>query len=344
MEGKTNIEHFNSYLKLFVENIMDSFPELKVVLADYYKSLLDVEVCNEDKYVKRYMKKMKEHSSLISSKNNDLFNTSIFILKNVDFKDLWESEELSANNKDTIWEYIQTLYILGETIIGDADKVLNLVNNFKKIKDGEFNEKDANVGGELLDMFKSLSENKNGAVDDNFLSECSLGKLASELTSEINLDELNLGIDENSNMTDMFSNLMSGDNSLNFMNLIQKVGQKIQTKVESGDFDQEKLMDEAKKMMSGLQGGGGGGGNDMFASMAAAMGGGGAGGAGAGGGDMLSAMAAAMGGGGAGGAGAGGGDMLSAMTAAMGGGGAGGGSSNPTRDRLRKKLEKRENK
>jgi hypothetical protein len=324
-------------LRLFVENIRDSFPELKEVLEDYYKPLLEVEVCNEDKYVKRYMRKMKEYSALISNKNNDLFNESIFILKNIDFKTLWESDELSDKNKDTIWEYIQTLYILGETIIGDADKVLNLVNNFKKIKDGEFDEKDANIDGELLDMFKSLSENKNTSpIDDNFLSECSLGKLASELTSEINLEEMNLGIDENSNMTDMFSNLMSGDNSLNFMNLIQKVGQKIQNKVESGDFNQEKLMDEAKHMMAGLQGGGGGGGSDMFASMAAAMGGGGGGGGGMG--DMAAAMAA-MGGGG---------DMASAM-AAMGGGGdmapaMSGSSDNPTRDRLKKKLEKRQNK
>ncbi len=37
------------------------------------------------------------------------------------------------------------------------------------------------------------------------------------------------------------------------MNLIQTVGQKIQTKVENGEFDQGALFNEAKKMMGGLQ-------------------------------------------------------------------------------------------
>jgi hypothetical protein len=326
MEGKTNIEHFNSYLKLFVENIAASFPELKAVLQDYYKPLLETDTCNDDKYVKRYMKKMSEHKNTISTKNDALFNDSIYILKNVDFKEVWVSDELSDTNKNVIWDYIQTLYILGETIMGDVDKVLSLVNNFKQIKDGNFDEEASGMDNELLGMFRNLSENKNNTIDENFLNDCSLGKLASELTSEIDLSDMNLGIDENSNPADMFTNLMSGDNSMNFMNLIQKVGQKIHTKVESGEFNQDKLMEEAQKMMAGLQGAGGAGGaggmGDLFASMAGAMGGGA--GAGAGAGDT--------------------GDLFASMAGAMGGGGGGSAeSSNPTKDRLRKKLEKRNN-
>jgi len=303
MEGKTNIEHFNSYLKLFVENIIASFPELKEVLEDYYNPLLETDTCNDDKYVKRYMKKMSEHKLTISTKNVVLFKDSIYILKNVDFKDVWVSDELSDTNKNVIWDYIQTLYILGETIMGDVDKVLSLVNNFKQIKDGNFDEEASGMDNELLGMFRNLAENKNNTIDENFLNECSLGKLASELTSEIDLEGMNLGIDENSNPADMFANLMSGDNSMNFMNLIQKVGQKIHTKVESGEFNQDKLMEEAQKMMAGLQGTGGGmsGMGDIFASMAGVMGGSGP----------------------------------SASDPSQ--------DSNPTKDRLRKKLEKRNN-
>ena len=41
-----------------------------------------------------------------------------------------------------------------------------------------------------------------------------------------------MNIDEDGNVGDIFSNLMSGDNQMNFMNLIQTVGNKIQQKVE----------------------------------------------------------------------------------------------------------------
>ena len=123
MTDKTNIEYFNSYLKLFVNNIIETFSEFEDILKEYYKELLENESCNDDKYVKRYMKKMKDHKNLISNKSDELFNDSIFILKNVDFKIIWSSEEVSDNNKDKIWEYIQTLYIIGETVISDSDKV-----------------------------------------------------------------------------------------------------------------------------------------------------------------------------------------------------------------------------
>ena len=100
---KTNIQYFNDYLKLFIKNIKDTFNEYENVLNDYYKDLIETENNNDDKYVKRFMNKMKEHKAYISDKNDKLFETDIYILKNVNFKTLWESGELSDNNKEKIW-------------------------------------------------------------------------------------------------------------------------------------------------------------------------------------------------------------------------------------------------
>ena len=97
--AQTNIEYFNYYLKMFTQSIIDTFPEYKDVLSEYYKPLLENEVCNEDKYVKRFMLKMKEHKTKISNKDTSLFDENINILKNVDFKVIWEHEELSNTNK-----------------------------------------------------------------------------------------------------------------------------------------------------------------------------------------------------------------------------------------------------
>ena len=97
--NKNNIKYFNNYFKLFVNNIISTFPEHKEVLENYYDDLLDSDVCNNDKYVKRFVVKMKDFKKEISEKNNDLFNESIYILKNIDFKDLWSSEDLGDSNK-----------------------------------------------------------------------------------------------------------------------------------------------------------------------------------------------------------------------------------------------------
>ena len=47
----------------------------------------------------------------------------------------------------------------------------------------------------------------------------------------------------------MFSNLISGDNPMKFMNLLQTVGKKIQDKVSAEGIDQSQLINEATQMM-----------------------------------------------------------------------------------------------
>ena len=80
-------------------------------------------------------------------------------------------------------------------------------------------------------MIKNLSENQekeNPLFDENILENGLIGGLAKELAEDINLDDLNLNISENSdNLNDVFSNLLSGDNRDEFHELDQNVGQKI---------------------------------------------------------------------------------------------------------------------
>ena len=246
---KTNIEYFNYYLGLFVANIFDVFPEYADILKDYYKEVLESDTCSNDKYVKRFMNKLKDYKTQISSKDDSIFDSSLFVLKNIDFNIIWNSEELSDSNKEKVWEYLQTLYILGETIISDSDKIKSIVQRFKN---GEQNEKEEECeDDEILNMLKNLSADNAEHIDENVINNGLLGNLAKELTDEIDLSSMN--IDEDGNVGDIFSNLMSGDNQMNFMNLIQTVGNKIQQKVEAGQFSQMDLMQDAQRMMSSLK-------------------------------------------------------------------------------------------
>lgn len=254
--SKTNIEYFNYTLKLFIIDIIKIKSDYKETLEDYYKDLLSNDNCNDDKYIKRFMRKIGDHKKLVSEKNDDLFSESILLLKNVDFHELWNSEGMTQEYKDTIWEYFQTLYVLGETIISDSDKIKNLVENFKKIRNKEEVNVEAGEDEELINMIKNLSENQekeNPLFNEKLLENGLIGGLAKELAEDINLDDLNLNISENSdNLNDVFSNLLSGDNPMNFMNLIQNVGQKIQNKLDTENLDQGKLMEEAQTMMGML--------------------------------------------------------------------------------------------
>ena len=104
-------------------------------------------------------------------------------------------------------------------------------------------------------MLKNLSERKpDKPLDENMFENGMIGKLAQELSEELDIEKMGLNISEDSNVDSIFSNLLSGNNPMKFMNLIQTVGQKIQTKMDENGLDQEALVNEATSMMSNLQG------------------------------------------------------------------------------------------
>ena len=258
--SQTNIEYFNTNLTLFVNNIIEFYPEYKETLDEYYKEILESESCNDDKYIKRFMRKFSGMKNDISNKNVEIFNESIFILKNIDFKELWENEKTTDTNKEILWDYLQTLYVIGETIISDSGKIKKLVENFKKVRNNEEIEEGDTENEEIFNMIKNLSEKQklkqengeNGGINEELLNNGLIGNLAKELAQDINLEDMDIGIDESGDVNDIFSKIMSGDNPMKFMNLIQNVGQKIQTKLSDGNIDQSKLVEEAQNMMGML--------------------------------------------------------------------------------------------
>ena len=132
---KTSIQYFNDYLRAFVKDIQSTFPEYNDLLGEYYSDILAEESHNTDKHVKRFMRKMAGFKEQISNKSEDLYKEPIFILKNLDFKILFESEDLSSESREKMWEYIQTLFVLGESIISDSERIKKLVKNFKRLRD-----------------------------------------------------------------------------------------------------------------------------------------------------------------------------------------------------------------
>lgn len=249
----TCVDHFNNFLKEFIENIVGSFPEYEGLLEEYYDDLLTND-SKDSKYVKRFMKKTLEHKDLITRRDSGLFENDIYLLKNVNFKELWNKDNLSESNKNKIWDHIQHLYLLGSTMIGNTDKVKEFVNSIKD-EDTE----SQNPENDLVDIFKSIQDNKaldikEDDIPESIFSNGLIGNLAKELADDINVNDLDLGIPEDGNVNDIFSNLMSGDNPSKFMNLLTSVGQKIQDKVSDGGLDESKLVDEANTLMDSLKG------------------------------------------------------------------------------------------
>ena len=110
---------------------------------------------------------------------------------------------------------------------------------------------------EMMDMINNMSQmtqdpNENVSPEmENLFNNGLISNIAKELTNELDLDKMDMGNPKN--MNEAFGNLMGGNGNGNFFNLINKVGQKIQNKVETGQINQGDLIREAQQMMGGLK-------------------------------------------------------------------------------------------
>jgi len=128
-------------------------------------------------------------------------------------------------------------------------------------------------------LFEGMDEKK---FEDSFLNS-SIGNLAKEISEDLDMNDFKGMEDPNDLMKNLFGGV-GGENG-NLGNIIQKVSSKLQTKLASGQLNEEMLMKEASQMMGMLNpalqsmaGGGGKGGmggmGDLFSMMGGLMGGG----------------------------------------------------------------------
>ena len=249
----TYLEKFNFYLKSFLGELVTIFPEYKEKIDCEYSEVLGAESLTVDTYVKEYMDSVTPYHSDIAQKNDKLFlgENELRFLRNLDFRELW-TKDLSDSTRENVWKYLQTLYVLGRKIVASDDDVNEMLNELNSNDEETLK----NHQKEMMDMIENMSkitdENRanNSEVEDLFNNGI-ISDIAKELTTELDLEKLDMGNPQN--MNEAFSNIMGGGGGNNFFNLISKVGEKIQNKVESGQINQGDLISEAQKMMGGLR-------------------------------------------------------------------------------------------
>jgi len=250
----TYLEKFNYYHRIFLNELINIFPEFSDSINLNYSDFLSNKEYTNNDLVKEYIKNVSPYINDISQKNDKFLKglDKVIIIRDIDFRDIW-SRDISDNTRENIWKYLQTLVVLGRKIVSDDDDISKMLQEFNSETDLKSKQK------EMIDMIENMgkiseekqnSEVGNGGMEGLFNNGI-ISDIAKELTDELDLDKMNLG--NPNNMNEAIGNLMGGEGGGNFFNLINKVGQKIQKKVENGQINQNDLFQEAQKMMGGLK-------------------------------------------------------------------------------------------
>jgi len=276
-------EEFNKVIKDFVYDIRNTFPEYDALINKWWKtpdSFATIENSEErslkiqqgeaasTKLLFAFCKKKYPPRFFdILYQNEDLFKEDSEIdtefLPHIYFKDLWQFD-ISQKTRDTIWKYLQliTFSIVGtldnKDAFGETAKLFESLNQddfkskleetIKKMQDLFDNDASKGLGNNLHteDMPKAndLHEHITGMLDGK------LGRLAREIAEET-AENINIDMDGATDMKDVLNNLIK--NPAKLMSLVKNVGDKLDSKLKSGDIKESELMSEATDIMNKMK-------------------------------------------------------------------------------------------
>ena len=282
-------DEFRKVIKDFVGDLKVTFPEYESLIAKWWKdkstfdyieneeertkAIDDAEIVSTNVVFSFCQKKMPPRFFDILYKNEDMFKEDYEgdteFLPHIHFKSLWQFD-ISQTTKDTIWKYLQliTFSIVGSLnnseAFGDSAKLFEAINQdeFKN----KLEETLSQMQG-IFDMSGNLGQDSGENSSPNFnmgdmpnaedinnhitgMLDGKLGKLAKEIAEET-AENLNMDMENATNMQDVFQKLIKNPTKL--MGLVKTVGDKLDTRIKSGEIKESELIAEATEMMNKMK-------------------------------------------------------------------------------------------
>jgi hypothetical protein len=278
-------EEFLKVIKDFVQDIKSTFPEVAPLINKWWKDkssfsnienmeereklYLDAETKSIKFLFKYCQKKFPPRFFEILYQNEDMFKedseSDTEFLPHIHFKNLWQFD-ISQKTRDTIWKYLQLIMfsIVGsidnKEAFGDTSKL------FEAINEDEFKSKLEETMEQMSGLFekseKDASSNE-GSPNESSLPNANdihahitgmldgkLGKLAKEIAEETAAG-LNIEMDDATDMKSVFNSLIKNPGKL--MGLVKSVGDKLDTRIKSGEIKESELMAEATEIMNKMK-------------------------------------------------------------------------------------------
>lgn len=270
-----NNQKFKTSINEFINELESTFPEFKTTFER-------IRALDDDDLFKHCTAIYPERFFDILYENEDMFEknseTGTFFLPYLDFKLLWNLDDVSDNTKKSIWKYLQLVLfscvgkITDGQSFGDTAKLFEAISeddlqsklketmkDINKLFDGKFDIN--NLTGDNDDN----DEDDNETTEDNTsglpnpediqshisdMLEGKIGQLASEIAEETSV-ELDLSGNEQ-NMDGIMKDLLK--NPTKIMDLIKKVGTKLNDKIKSGELSESELLSEAGDILKKMKG------------------------------------------------------------------------------------------
>ena len=281
-------DEFSKVIKDFVADLKVTFPEYSPLINKWWKEQSHyIHIEDEEERKQTILKTEKENTSLIFEfcqkkfpprffdilyQNEEIFKEDADydteFLPHIHFKNLWNCE-ITDKTRETIWKYLQLILfsIIGtvenKDAFGDTAKLFEAINKdeFKTKLEETLTQMQSifDISGNLEEEMNNLGEGfrKDGIpnaedIHDHItgMLDGKLGQLAKEIAEET-ANNLNMDMENVTDMNDIFQKLIKNPTKL--MGLVKTVGDKLDTKIKSGDIKESEMIAEATEMMNKMK-------------------------------------------------------------------------------------------
>ena len=256
-------EEFKKIIDEFTNDLKGTFPdetEEKISLL-YKNDELDYE-----SIYKHCQSVYPERFFDILYQNEDMFKSDDYnfnFLPEIDFKILWELEDVSQQTKATIWKYLQLILFSTVGNMEDGKSFGDTAKLFEAVDKDEFKDKIKETMENLqksfenknIDLSSNIFENMPNA--ENFQEHIStmldgkIGQLAREIAEETAEEFQKEMGDDIQDSEQVLKEMMKNPTKL--MSLVKKAGSKLDQKIKSGEIKKSELMEEAGELMKNMK-------------------------------------------------------------------------------------------
>lgn len=278
-------EEFIKVIRDFVGDLKITFPEYVPFIDKWWKSKEHFNYIDEEEdRIKAYEKSERKSAKILFDfckkklpprffdilyQNDEMFreeselDTEFF--PKIHFKNLWQCD-ISEKTRETIWKYLQLMLFSIVGTLDNKDAFGDTAKLFEAINQDEFKEKlqetMTQIQG-LFDLSGNFGENLGEGLNPSDLPnpeqinehitgmlDGKIGQLAREIAEET-AAELNMDFDGATDMKDVFSKLMKNPTKL--MGLVKNVGDKLDSKLKSGELKESEMIQEATEIMNKMK-------------------------------------------------------------------------------------------
>lgn len=255
----------------FIQDLSKTYPEIKNCLYRNYETCV---VDTEGKQLadcpklEAFLEVVHANEQMISKRDVEFFKVEN-ILEEISFENLW-SKNISEKTRATIWKYFQTFSILTVNLKSSDE----LQQALRSLQAGEeIQVKDKAVASELRKI-KRLAEGVQESLPSGAEAEADLegmlggmmdsniGQIAKEVAETMDMESMFGGISGDTNPMDVMSQMMNPDK---MGKVFQNIGDIMNKKMESGEFNKDDLKKEAEGMYGTMAQ------NPMFSGMMSGM-------------------------------------------------------------------------